>query len=174
MAAFATSYIPSFASQVTRAADNASMIGNNFARWYTQGQGTMFADFKFNGLISFPDVFSIGSSSTNFISISKNSGNSLRGEVVTNGSTTVNAVSGALVSPNNNYKLSMAFATNNTAVTKDGATPTLDTDCAIPVATSATIGNRSGSTTSPLNGTIARVAYYNRRLADSELIGITA
>jgi hypothetical protein len=34
--AFATSYIPTVASQVTRAADSASMIGNNFARWFNQ------------------------------------------------------------------------------------------------------------------------------------------
>jgi hypothetical protein len=172
--AFPTSYIPTVASQVTRSADAATMTGTNFSSWYNAAEGTLYADFKFNGLILFPDVFSIGSSSTNFISISKNSSNNLRGEVVTNGSTTVNAVSGAPVSPNNDFKLSMAFATNNTAVTKDGAAPTLDTDCTIPVATSATIGNRTGSTTSPLNGTIRKIAYYPERLTNAQLQALTS
>jgi len=39
---FATSLIPTQASQVTRAADNASMLGDNFATWYNQTQGTLY------------------------------------------------------------------------------------------------------------------------------------
>ena len=46
MAAFATSYIPTQASQVTRAADNASMLGDNFATWYNQTQGTFVVGFS--------------------------------------------------------------------------------------------------------------------------------
>ena len=38
--AFATSYIPTVASQVTRAADAASMTGTNFSTWFNQGQGS--------------------------------------------------------------------------------------------------------------------------------------
>lgn len=38
--AFATSYIPTVASQVTRAADVASMTGANFSSWYKNGEGT--------------------------------------------------------------------------------------------------------------------------------------
>lgn len=38
--AFPTSYIPTQASTVTRAADNASMTGTNFSSWYNQTQGT--------------------------------------------------------------------------------------------------------------------------------------
>jgi hypothetical protein len=171
--AFPTSYIPTTSATVTRAADAASMTGTNFSSWYRADEGTMFADFKFNGLISFPDVFSIGSSTTNFISISKNFSDLLRGEVVTNGATTVNATTLITASFNNDYKLSMAFATNNTAVTTDGASPTLDTDCTIPVATSATIGNRTGSTTNPLNGTIKKLSYYPARVTNTELQGLT-
>jgi hypothetical protein len=43
---FATSYIPTVASQVTRAADNASMLGDNFATWYNQTQGTFVVGFS--------------------------------------------------------------------------------------------------------------------------------
>jgi hypothetical protein len=42
--AFATSYIPTVASQVTRAADAASMTGTNFSSWFNVGQGTVYAD----------------------------------------------------------------------------------------------------------------------------------
>ena len=42
--AFATSYIPTVASQVTRAADAASMTGTNFSSWYRADEGTIFID----------------------------------------------------------------------------------------------------------------------------------
>ena len=36
------------------------------------------------------------------------------------------------------------------------------------------IGYARSATTEPLNGWVSRIAYYNRRLANSELQGITA
>lgn len=42
--AFPTSYIPTVASQVTRAADAASMTGANFTSWYAQGKGTLYVE----------------------------------------------------------------------------------------------------------------------------------
>jgi len=41
--AFATSYIPTSGSTVTRAADEASITGSNFSRWYEQSEGTYYA-----------------------------------------------------------------------------------------------------------------------------------
>jgi hypothetical protein len=41
---FATSYIPTVASQVTRSADSASMTGTNFSSWFNIGQGTFYGD----------------------------------------------------------------------------------------------------------------------------------
>jgi len=43
--AYASSYIPTVASQVTRAADAFTLSGSNFTQWYNQsGQGTLVAD----------------------------------------------------------------------------------------------------------------------------------
>jgi hypothetical protein len=41
---FPTSYIPTVASTVTRAADVASMTGTNFSSWYNQSSGTVVAN----------------------------------------------------------------------------------------------------------------------------------
>jgi surface protein len=42
---YASSYIPTVASQVTRAADAFTLSGSNFTQWYNQsGQGTLVAD----------------------------------------------------------------------------------------------------------------------------------
>lgn len=43
--AFATSFIPTTASQVTRTADNASMTGTNFTSWFNQTEGTFYISF---------------------------------------------------------------------------------------------------------------------------------
>jgi len=40
-----TSYIPTSGSQVTRAADVASITGANFSSWYNQAGGTVFAEY---------------------------------------------------------------------------------------------------------------------------------
>lgn len=50
--AFATSYIPTVASQVTRAADSASMTGANFSSWFNNGQGTFYTDASCDRLAS--------------------------------------------------------------------------------------------------------------------------
>jgi hypothetical protein len=41
---FPTSYTPTTGSQVTRSADSASMTGTNFSSWYTEGEGTLYAE----------------------------------------------------------------------------------------------------------------------------------
>jgi len=43
--AFATPYIPTVASQVTRLADSAVMTGANFSSWYRQDEGAVYAEF---------------------------------------------------------------------------------------------------------------------------------
>lgn len=46
---FPTSYIPTVASTVTRAADVASITGANFSGWYNQGQGSLLHTGRFIG-----------------------------------------------------------------------------------------------------------------------------
>lgn len=46
--AFPTSYIPTVASTVTRAADVAAILGANFSSWYNQSEGTLFASLRTN------------------------------------------------------------------------------------------------------------------------------
>lgn len=44
--AFPTSYIPTVASTVTRAAELTSITGTNFSSWYNQSQGTVYQSVK--------------------------------------------------------------------------------------------------------------------------------
>jgi hypothetical protein len=45
--AFPTSYIPTVASQVTRAVDNASMTGTNFTSWFNNAEFSLYQDIQF-------------------------------------------------------------------------------------------------------------------------------
>jgi len=44
-ASFATSYISTTSATATRAADSAQMTGANFTSWYSQGFGTLYAEY---------------------------------------------------------------------------------------------------------------------------------
>jgi hypothetical protein len=46
-AAFSTSYIQTVASQVTRAADSASMTGTNFTSWFNNAEFSLYQDIQF-------------------------------------------------------------------------------------------------------------------------------
>jgi hypothetical protein len=171
--AFATSYIPSVASQVTRAADNASMIGNNFARWYTQGDGTVFTAAQRS---------SATVSATNTVWQADNNSNDNRNflQFEATPSLVAGTVAGNVSQSSFSYSTSLGasisfaygYKVNDFAGVRDGSAASVDSLGILPVVDRFSIGNRLGS--NHLNGHIKRIAYFNRRLADSELQGITS
>jgi hypothetical protein len=166
---FSTSYIPSVASQVTRAANSASMIGNNFARWYNVNAGTFYAQSDSFGTGTRRITFASDGTDSNRIVQSFTASTNL-GFVITSG----NLQAQMSVSGTGAANTALAYATDNFAFARNA---TLDTDSAgtVPVGlTQMQIGAGLTAATSPLNGTISRIAYFNRRLADSELQGITS
>ena len=167
--AFATSYIPTVASQVTRAADSASMIGNNFARWYNQTEGTLFADAVSNGGAVYAQI-GIGSTTDDRVSLYSVAPNF----AVISGSTISAALGSAALNNGTQAKLAGAYKVNDFALSINGATALTDTTGSVAAPASMLIGARnSASPSNQLNGTIKRIAYYNRRLSNAELQGIT-
>lgn len=159
--AFATSYIPTVASQVTRAADNASMIGNNFARWFTQGVGTVFADSlqANNGA----NTLALNSAGTNIIRLGGG-----KMDVFVAG-TSVAQITGTATT--GSIKQAGAYQVNDFAISANGGVVSTDTSGGVPFVDSMVFQNAVGSY---LNGTIKRIAYYNRRLSNTELQGVTS
>lgn len=51
----ATSYIPTTTTQVTRAADVATVLGSSFFGWYNQASGSIIVEFDRNSNIDTPD-----------------------------------------------------------------------------------------------------------------------
>jgi hypothetical protein len=173
LGAFSTSYIPSVASQVTRAADSASIIGNNFARWYNQTIGTVYSEAAVISTQNLAQIATIDDGTTSNLIQIYTSGTNLTNQVNTGGAAQV--MNALTVSTVNTYaKNAFAIKADDFASVVNGGAVTLDTSGTVPVGMSRLgIGSRFVGSTSPLNGHIKRIAYYNRRLANTELTAIT-
>lgn len=173
--AFATSYIPTVASQVTRATDLALMTGTNFSSWYNATEGTWFADFTplTSDYLSNKNIFLASNNTTaNFNGLRYISSGSVPALGVTASNTAQAALQTGTMVANTTYKMAGAYKLNDFAVSRNGASVVTDTSGTIPTVTQAEIGTIASISI----GTqyIRRLAYYNRRLSNAELQGITA
>lgn len=177
---FPTSYIKTEASQVTRAADNASMLGENFSSWYRQDEGTFVVGWRRNYTFTgaegggAPRVFTISDDAlTILLNLSGNTSGGVS-EVFGGSGTAANLfLTSTVVPANTPTTFACAYKENDCAMVKDGGGSAIDTSY-LP-ATSFTrlyLGNRQ-SIDRPLNGHISRLAYYPRRLVNEQLQSLT-
>jgi len=172
--AFATSYIPTVASQVTRAAEVASMTGTNFSSWYNAGQGTLYAEAN---TPSFATNYVFADINNNSISTY------IRQSTASTGTTTQLAISdnavlvaapGVSVTLGSYRKMAGAYAVDSVQQSVNGFLGTEDTSSIIPSGlVQMNIGTRS-SGASPVNGTIKKIAYYPLRVTNAQLQGLTS
>jgi hypothetical protein len=171
--AFATSYIPTVASQVTRAADVAVMTGTNFSSWYNATEGTLYGQADWMGLSNNDYFFAINNgTSSNLIAIGV-SNTPLTRFIVIDGGVTQASVSGPTPVANVAFKIAGAYQANSFAAATNGTLGTVDTSGTVPSVNQVSLTSSSG-TTNQFNGHIRQIVYYPRRLANSELQAITA
>ena len=174
--AFATSYIPTTAAQVTRSADVASMTGTNFSSWYNQIEGVIVAQYSSyvstNTSLS-KAIFGASDGTNN---------NRIYGNVNTAGidflfvsagaTTQANISTATVIADNATGKLAAAYAVDNFAAVVNGGTAGTDTSGTVPTVDRLSIGNLNGF--SQLNGHIRIINYYNKRLSNNQLQRLTA
>ena len=173
--AFPTSYIPTTTATATRSADVASITGTNFSSWYRQDEGSLFTDCTINYTVpgtSFPLAASLNDgTSTNRIENGFLTSSLAGLEVVTGGATQ------AAMYPNASNALTRRLATgyriNDFAASINGGAINTDTSGTIPTVDRLRIGDRTGSVTNALFGTIRRLTYWPQRLPNSTLQQIT-
>jgi hypothetical protein len=173
--AFATSYIPTVASQVTRAADAASMTGANFSSWFNNAEGTLYADY----LLSDPNshsVAEISSGGSDYIRMRYSSGGAAQYTVQVAGVTQANQAPTGFSTPNTQYKRAITYATNSFNQAINGLLPTAeDTSGTVPVSSRLFIGAEGATgSVSQLGGTIKKLAYYPVRVTNAQLQGLTS
>ena len=172
--AFPTSYIPTVAATVTRAADVASITGSNFSSWYRQDEGTVFV----NGITppnraDFPSLNTLhdGTSNNRLLQYVFTSGyfSAARVGSVPQGDNT------AAVTPTDGsaYKIASAFAVNNSVTAVNGVTGSVDTLCLMPTALNTLAIGAEWNNANIVNSTIRRLTYWPVRLSNEVLQRIT-
>jgi hypothetical protein len=176
--AFATSYIPTVASQVTRSADVPSMTGANFSSWYRQDEGTIYAEYSRNATSqSGSSLYAVAindNSTSNMISLSNNfAGVNDRYQVVSAGVAQATIIVGTATT--SFVKKAGAYSTNSFQLAKNGLSGTEDTAGTIPVVDRLGIGCFLGGGLGQefLNGTIKKIAFYPKRLTNAQLQSLT-
>ncbi len=174
--AFPTSYIPTTSAGVTRAADVAVMTGANFSGWYRPSEGTLVAKVLTGPVVSGARIFARIDDATNNnrMDVRTNSGGGAYASSVFSSSSTVLNVSWGTINAVSVGVGAVAYKSGDSLVCGGGALSSASTTTFATVpATQLLIGYDTSSGTSYLNGHVARVAYYPKRLSNSELLGVT-
>lgn len=177
---FATSYIPTLASTVTRNADVATMTGTNFSSWYNQSEGTFVGDFDKVTTAARGVVLGAGSTSAGSatgISLDGQNDGRVRAYIENAGVVEMLNATLANYAANVPIKGAVAYATNNAVGAAAGALGAVDTGVVVPTVDALQIGairNTAPPATVFLNGHIRTIAYYNTRLPNAQLQTLTA
>lgn len=174
---FATSYIPTAGASVTRSADVATMVGNNFSNWYNQTTGTLAVAFdaSANGFATYVSA-SNGTITQNSTHIDNDTG--IMRAAYYSGSALVTALGlGAIGTVGATNKIATAYAVNDFAASRNGGTvATFTSPGAVPVGlTQLNIGADDRLLAANYTSNhIKSISYYNTRLTDTLLQAITA
>ena len=171
--AFATSYIPTVASQVTRAADVASV--NTLSPWYNSVAGTLYSEYDAYAPISgaaFGVAVLNDGTASNRAYLFLGGGTAAPSFVVTSAGVAQASINNSAISANTTAKTAGAYAVNDFAVATNAGTVATDASGALPVGLSKLeLGSFLNGTF--LNGHLRRITYYPRRLTNAELQTLT-
>ena len=172
--AFATSYIPTVASTVTRAADQASMTGTNFSSWYNQSEGSLYTESDDNGSTTngAATLFNIGAAVNNAI-VFYGSGtlNTARLLVRLNTVYVINTSSSATTQP---IKQAASFKDGAVSCTANGILFVTNVNVNIPHNLDTLYIGYFPGTVSYLTGHIRKLSYYPVALSSSNLVALTS
>jgi hypothetical protein len=167
---FATSFIATSGSTVTRAADVVSMTGTNFSSWYNPDQGTVFSSIRPASTTN-ACAWSLSDNTVNEV-ISSFTGFTSSFSVTDGGSPQATFNYGAY-ELNESTRAAGTYKLNNFNYSRNGALATADTSGTVPTVNRLYIMSLNGSTNIQ-NGTISRLAYYPVSLTNTQLSAITA
>ena len=178
---FPTSYIPTSGSTATRAVDDASITGASFSNFYNPTEGSVYCNYNRIGLqapsttVPTPWGFSDGSFSN---SMSLVGGYSIptnrRFDILVSGSSTAQLNFTNAETALTYHKAAVAYKTNDVAGSYNGGSILTDTDTNIPAVNQLCIGRRDPlSLVDYLNGHIAQLTYYPKRLTNAQLQTLT-
>jgi hypothetical protein len=170
---FPTSYIPTTGAAATRAADVVSISGSNFSSWYRQDEGTFFVDAaEPSAFVAYQAYLTLqGASITDEIRIWRLNLTTATFNHILN-SATQGAINLVINTIANKIARSYSVAQGIVGSANGGSNVQATLSSTIPV-TSLRIGAR-GNNTFYGNRTYKRIAYYPKRLPNSQLQALTS
>lgn len=169
--AFATSYIPTTTTSVTRNADSVNMTGTNFSSWYNASEGTIAVQ---------GDALTVSNSNSMTIcSLLLNSSNvtrfwmwsgqpaNLRYGVVASGATSADIVKA--ITANTRFNAVGSYKTDLFQYALNAGATTADTSGAVPTGLTAFYIGSLDSVNEPLSGHIAKINFYPQSLTSNEV-----
>jgi hypothetical protein len=176
--AFPTSYIKTEASQVTRSADSASMTGANFSEWYRQDEGTLYGEYDYFGsnITSNLATFNQASNTQNrWYLLSNNSVGRSQFVMRPNNSVQADIFSSvSAVSVNTMTKAVATYKANDFAISQDSLSVTTDLSGYVTNNIDQMVLGNSGFNNVYLNGHIKKIAFWSKRLSNTELQALTS
>ena len=171
--AFPTSYIPTTTAAVTRAADVASITGSAFSSWYSQSEGTVFAEASsYTGSAAVSRVVvSIDGAAGDVHRIFRQSDLQPVTQTLVSNTSQATFGFGATWSTAALRRISYAYAVNNFGASIDGGTAQTDVSGTLPTTSTLSIGATSGN--NQFGGTIKRLTFWPTRLSNSTLQAVT-
>jgi hypothetical protein len=175
--AFPTSYIPTTTTALTRSADVASV--NTLAPWFNSAASTLYAEWT-NIAAAIPtggtqivtEITDVTANNFYRIFQSQGAGTKASTNMFSGGVNPGRLDSGGAYSTAT-VKAASAFAASDRAISANGTAATTSATGSLPVGVTALNLGQAGST-SNLNGWLRRVSYFPRRLANAELVTLTA
>lgn len=164
---FLTSYIPTTSSTVTRAIDVADVTGTNFSSWYRADESTFYADVSISGRPT--------GHTNKIIGLYLTLGNGL---VMYNNATETSSIniyddvssiqSGGTSFIGQFLRVASTYSSSGMAIIKTGGTIATTSTYSTRFATAYAMSIGQG-----WNGWIKRIAYYPKRLTNTELQALT-
>ena len=165
--AFATSYIPTVAATVTRAADAASMTGTNFSSWYNQSDGTFVAQFTPLVVSVNSGIFAVNDGTWTETMITTPGATS--NAVVIDGGVTVASLATAGFTVGVTSKLAFSYKLNDFAASTNGGVVATDVVGTIPTVDRLTMAATAINGQNTVNGHIKSLTYFKTRKTNLEL-----
>ena len=175
---FATSYIPTVASTVTRALDAASMTGVNFSSWYNQSEWSFYWESNSTGNTVNAAAVQLFAPIPYLVTANMfNNTNGGQPRFQTGGSTNVNQVAGTIVAGSTNkYSATAKPGSGNNILALNGTVlATTASPAWMNVPTGLYLYDvNSGGSANGLNGHIRKLTYYPVALSSANLVALTS
>ena len=168
--AFATSYIPTEASQVTRTADVATMTGTNFSDWFNASEGAFAVKANIYSLAgAFNMTYSANDGTANkTLSIRHAAANSTNiVSVVVDTTSQASMFCLTNLAANTDFVAATGYKADNFAAAGNGGAIATDLTGTVPAVNQLELGSQAS--TFYLNGWIKKLSYWPQRITNAEV-----